>query len=118
MNCLYLYTLLLLYQITEDLAIADNKSFKLVTTGDYVVCELCARLGKSLYNLLKMKQTLSTSHSVFSNEVKHLMDNDDHMKISMEDNKKKEAALQAKMKIDKIKARIKRHNIVSDLDRT
>ena len=86
-------------QVTEDLA--TTEAFQFVRTGNYVVCELCKRSGKSLRTSLKgVKRSPSTHHQVLSNAIKHLKGNGSHTKIMEEDSKKVEAALQAKRKLD------------------
>ena len=64
-NCLYLCTSLLQPHITEDLAIVDDTAFKLVATGDYVVCEVCKRLGKSLHDWLKIERIKQNQEEYF-----------------------------------------------------
>jgi len=91
-------------KVTEDLA--TTEAFQYVRTGNYVVCELCKRSGKSLRASLKgVKRSPSTHHPVLSNAIKHLKGNGSHTKIMEEDSKKVEAALQAKRKFSQKRLR-------------
>ena len=65
-NCLYLCSSTSSTPGYKKMATSDNIAFQIVDTGNFAVCELCKRSGKSLHGSLKIvSRTLSTHHIVF-----------------------------------------------------